>query len=80
MQLKMEPVSSSSVPPTSDKSVTQIIIIDNPKKVGLCFYLFRIHILTYLQEPIRLRYKVNYEQFGVEMEQSGTWHQHITNN
>ncbi|KAG0750120.1 hypothetical protein G6F23_000460 [Rhizopus arrhizus] len=63
MQLKMEPVSSSSVPPTSDKSVTQIIIIDNPKK-----------------EPIRLRYKVNYEQFGVEMEQSGTWHQHITNN
>ncbi|PHZ13511.1 VHS-domain-containing protein [Rhizopus microsporus ATCC 52813] len=57
MQLKLGPVSSSSVPPTSDKSVTQVITIDNPNK-----------------ESIRLRYKITYEQFGVEMEQSGTWH------
>ncbi|KAI9254881.1 hypothetical protein BY458DRAFT_520570 [Sporodiniella umbellata] len=57
MQLKMEPVSSPNVPPSSDQSVTQIIMIDNPRK-----------------EPIRLRYKVHYEQFGVEMEQSGVWH------
>ncbi|KAI8081899.1 uncharacterized protein B0P05DRAFT_538528, partial [Gilbertella persicaria] len=26
------------------------------------------------QEPLRLRYKVTYEQFGVEMEQSGDYH------
>lgn len=35
MQLKLGPVSSSSVPPTSDKSVTQVITIDNPNKVSL---------------------------------------------
>ncbi|RCI01896.1 hypothetical protein CU098_001142, partial [Rhizopus stolonifer] len=56
MQLKMEPVSSPLVPPASDQSVTQIIMIDNPKR-----------------EPVRLRYKIHYEQFGVEMEQTGIW-------
>jgi hypothetical protein len=33
MNLKLSPVSSDSVPPKSDKMVTQSITIDNPKKV-----------------------------------------------
>lgn len=27
-----------------------------------------------MQEQLRLKYKVTYEQFGVEMEQSGDYH------
>ncbi|CAO0796871.1 unnamed protein product [Mucor circinelloides] len=57
MHLKMSPVSSDSVPAKSEKSVTQGITIENPKK-----------------EHLRLKYKVTYEQFGVEMEQSGDYH------
>ncbi|CAO3630601.1 unnamed protein product [Mucor hiemalis] len=56
MNLKMSPASSDSVPPKSDKTVTQSITIDNPNKSSL-----------------RLRYKVTYEQFGVEMEQTGVY-------
>lgn len=56
MNLKMSPASSDSVPPKSDKTVTQSITIENPNK-----------------SPLRLRYKVTYEQFGVEMEQTGEY-------
>jgi hypothetical protein len=35
MHLKMSPVSSDSVPPKSDKTVTQSITIDNPNQVNL---------------------------------------------
>lgn len=34
MHLKMGAVSSTSVPPKSDKAMTQTIIIDNPNKVN----------------------------------------------
>ncbi|KAG1085956.1 hypothetical protein G6F42_021185 [Rhizopus arrhizus] len=57
MQIKMEPQSSQIIPPKSDKSVTQGIVLNNPNK-----------------EPLRLRYKVSYEQFGVEMELTGDYH------
>ncbi|KAG0174155.1 hypothetical protein DFQ28_002617 [Apophysomyces sp. BC1034] len=56
MQLKMEPQSSQLLPPKSDRSVTQGIILNNPNK-----------------ETLRLRYKVTYQQFGVDMEQTGTY-------
>ncbi|KAG2232623.1 hypothetical protein INT48_001312 [Thamnidium elegans] len=58
MNLKMSPVSSDSVPPKSNSTVTQSIAIHNPS-----------------QDPLRLRYKVTYEQFGVEMEQTGVYHE-----
>ncbi|KAI8645320.1 hypothetical protein BD408DRAFT_412141 [Parasitella parasitica] len=54
MEIKMEPQSSQIIPPSSVKSVTQSIILNNPNK-----------------EPLRLRYKVSYKQFGVEMELTG---------
>ncbi|KAI9032645.1 hypothetical protein CLU79DRAFT_727257 [Phycomyces nitens] len=57
MQLKMEAQSSQLVPPKSDKSVYQNILINNPNK-----------------EPLRLRYKVSYLQFGVTMELAGNYH------
>ncbi|KAI8368323.1 uncharacterized protein BYT42DRAFT_503929, partial [Radiomyces spectabilis] len=57
MQLKMESQSSQTIPSKTEKTVTQIIKLNNPNK-----------------EPLRLRYKVTYEQFGVEMEQSGDYH------
>ncbi|KAG2193157.1 hypothetical protein INT47_009590 [Mucor saturninus] len=57
MQIKMEPQSSQCIPPKSDKSVTQDIILNNPQR-----------------ESLRLRYKVSYEQFGVEMELTGDYH------
>ncbi|KAI9321494.1 hypothetical protein BX666DRAFT_2017438 [Dichotomocladium elegans] len=56
MQLRMEPQSASIIPPKSDKTVTQDIILNNPNK-----------------EPLRLRYKVTYQQFGVDMEQTGDY-------
>ncbi|SAM07164.1 hypothetical protein [Absidia glauca] len=56
MQLKMESQSSQVVPPSSQHSVSQFILLNNPS-----------------DEPLRLRYKVTYEQFGVEMEQTGDY-------
>jgi hypothetical protein len=58
MQIKMEPQSSQVLPPKSEQSVSQIVLLNNPNR-----------------EPIRLRYKVSYEQFGVEMEQTGDYQQ-----
>ncbi|KAL0090230.1 hypothetical protein J3Q64DRAFT_1728878 [Phycomyces blakesleeanus] len=57
MQLKMEAQSSQLVPPKSERSVYQNIVINNPNK-----------------EPLRLRYKVSYLQFGVTMELAGNYH------
>ncbi|KAI8889122.1 VHS-domain-containing protein, partial [Backusella circina FSU 941] len=56
MHLKMESATSHLIPTKSDKSVSQLISIHNPKK-----------------EPLRLRYKVTYDQFGVQMEQTGDY-------
>lgn len=56
MQLNMEPQSSQIVPPSSQNSVTQNIILNNPNN-----------------EALRLRYKVTYQQFGVDMEQTGDY-------
>lgn len=57
MQIKMEPQSSQTIQPKSNRSVTQTILLNNPNK-----------------EKLRLRYKVSYEQFGVDMELSGDYH------
>ncbi|ORZ22304.1 hypothetical protein BCR42DRAFT_405889 [Absidia repens] len=57
MQLKMESQSSQVVPPSSQHSVTQFILLNNPS-----------------DDPLRLRYKVTYQQFGVDMEQTGDYH------
>ncbi|KAI8330872.1 hypothetical protein BC941DRAFT_439806 [Chlamydoabsidia padenii] len=57
MQLKMEAQSSHIVPPSSEHSVSQFILLNNPS-----------------DEPLRLRYKVTYQQFGVDMEQTGDYH------
>lgn len=54
MQIKMEPQSSQIIPPKSDKSVSQGIVLSNPNKVMnlitigkytflLTFYKFRNH-------------------------------------
>ncbi|KAI8077531.1 hypothetical protein BDF21DRAFT_421235 [Thamnidium elegans] len=56
MQIKMEPQSSQIIPPKSEKTVTQGILLNNPSK-----------------DALRLRYKVSYEQFGVEMELTGEY-------
>ncbi|KAI9244872.1 hypothetical protein EDC94DRAFT_629136 [Helicostylum pulchrum] len=56
MQIKMESQSSQIIPPKSEKTVTQGILISNPSK-----------------DALRLRYKVSYEQFGVEMELTGEY-------
>ncbi|ORX59662.1 VHS-domain-containing protein [Hesseltinella vesiculosa] len=56
MQLKMETATSQTIPPKSENTVTQLILINNPK-----------------DEALRLRYKVTYQQFGVEMEQLGDY-------
>ncbi|KAI8092861.1 uncharacterized protein BX664DRAFT_328334 [Halteromyces radiatus] len=56
MQLKMETQSSQVVPPHSQNSVTQFILLNNPNN-----------------ETLRLRYKVTYQQFGVDMEQTGDY-------
>ncbi|KAG1052793.1 hypothetical protein G6F46_004064 [Rhizopus delemar] len=56
MQIKMEPQSSQTIQPKSNRLVTQNILLNNPNK-----------------EKLRLRYKVSYEQFGVEMELAGDY-------
>ncbi|KAI9276215.1 hypothetical protein BY458DRAFT_488837 [Sporodiniella umbellata] len=57
MQIKMDPQSSATIQPKSNRSVHQTIRVNNPH-----------------QENLRLRYKVSYEQFGVEMELAGEYH------
>ncbi|KAI7890558.1 uncharacterized protein EV154DRAFT_590246 [Mucor mucedo] len=57
MNLKMSPISSDTVPPKSENTITQTIVINNSNK-----------------DLLRLRYKVTYEQFGVDMEQTGDYH------
>lgn len=78
MQLKMEPQSSETMPAKTENSVTQNIVLKNPNKVRR-FALQKLMndkplINTHFQqEPLRLRYKVTYQQFGVDMELSGDY-------
>lgn len=56
MQIKMEPQSSQIIPPKSDKSVTQGIVLNNPNKVS---YIKQKHqILDY-------QYKQNFRNHCV---------------
>lgn len=79
MQIRMEPQSSQVLPPKTEQGVTQLIVLNNPNKVILWHHFrsikeFLMIFFNLLKEPIRLRYKVSYEQFGVEMEQTGDYH------
>lgn len=46
MQIKMEPQSSQIIPPKSDKSVSQGIVLSNPNKVMNLNNYRKIYIFT----------------------------------
>lgn len=70
-------VSSSVVPPKSDMAIFQNVALKNPNMVnnGQKKHIRNVDSLDCsLKEPLRLRFKVTYYQFGVQMEQTGEYH------